>query len=51
MTVHYETDDPVFVITIDRPEVCNAIDRRLLSRSRSSPVRAASSVLALTSKP
>lgn len=27
MTVHYEADDPIVVITIDRPEVCNAIDR------------------------
>lgn len=27
MTVHYEADDSVVVITIDRPEVSNAIDR------------------------
>lgn len=27
MTVHYEIDGPVAVITIDRPEVANAIDR------------------------
>jgi enoyl-CoA hydratase len=27
MTVRYETDGPVAVITIDRPEVANAIDR------------------------
>jgi enoyl-CoA hydratase len=27
MTIHYETDEPVAVITIDRPEVANAIDR------------------------
>ena len=27
MTVHYEVDHPVVVITIDRPEVCNAIDQ------------------------
>jgi enoyl-CoA hydratase len=27
MTVHYEADDPVVVITIDRPAVSNAIDR------------------------
>lgn len=27
MTVGYEADGPVVVITIDRPEVCNAIDR------------------------
>ncbi|MBI3767037.1 MAG: crotonase/enoyl-CoA hydratase family protein [Deltaproteobacteria bacterium] len=27
MTVHYEADGPVVVITLDRPEVANAIDR------------------------
>ena len=27
MTIHYEPDGPVAVITIDRPEVANAIDR------------------------
>jgi enoyl-CoA hydratase len=27
MTVHYEADSPIVVITIDRPDVCNAIDR------------------------
>jgi enoyl-CoA hydratase len=27
MPVHYETDGPVAVITLDRPEVANAIDR------------------------
>ena len=27
MTVHYDTDGPVVVITLDRPEVANAIDR------------------------
>ena len=27
MTVHYEPDDMVVVITIDRPDVANAIDR------------------------
>src|SRR5947199_2655240 len=27
MAVHYETDGPVAVITLDRPEVANAIDR------------------------
>jgi enoyl-CoA hydratase len=27
MTVHYEQDGPVAVVTIDRPEVANAIDR------------------------
>jgi len=27
MPIHYETDGPVVVITIDRPEVANAIDR------------------------
>lgn len=27
MTIHYETDGPVVVITIDRPDVANAIDR------------------------
>src|SRR5919109_2018739 len=27
MTIHYETDGPVAVVTIDRPEVANAIDR------------------------
>jgi enoyl-CoA hydratase len=27
MTVRYQPDDPIVVITIDRPEVCNAIDR------------------------
>jgi enoyl-CoA hydratase len=27
MTIHYEADDAVAVITIDRPEVANAIDR------------------------
>src|SRR6266508_2921892 len=27
MTVHYETDGPVAVVTIDRPEVANAVDR------------------------
>ena len=27
MTVRYESDGPVTVVTIDRPEVANAIDR------------------------
>jgi enoyl-CoA hydratase len=27
MSVRYETDDPVAVVTIDRPEVANAVDR------------------------
>jgi enoyl-CoA hydratase/carnithine racemase len=27
MTIHYETDGPVAVVTIDRPEVANAVDR------------------------
>jgi enoyl-CoA hydratase len=27
MTVHYEVDGPVVLVTIDRPEVANAIDR------------------------
>ena len=27
MTIHYELDGPVAVVTIDRPEVANAIDR------------------------
>jgi len=27
MGVHYETDGPIVVVTIDRPEVANAIDR------------------------
>jgi enoyl-CoA hydratase len=27
MTVHYETDGPVAIVTLDRPEVANAIDR------------------------
>jgi enoyl-CoA hydratase len=27
MTVHYEQDDSVVLVTIDRPEVANAIDR------------------------
>ena len=27
MAVHYETDGPVVVITLDRPDVGNAIDR------------------------
>jgi enoyl-CoA hydratase len=27
LTVHYETDGPVALVTIDRPEVANAIDR------------------------
>ena len=27
MTIHYEADGPVAVVTIDRPEVANAIDR------------------------
>ena len=27
MTVHYETDGPVAVVTIDRPDVANAVDR------------------------
>src|ERR671924_37692 len=27
MTIHYETDGPVAVVTIDRPDVANAIDR------------------------
>jgi enoyl-CoA hydratase len=27
MTVHYETDGPVVIVTIDRPDVANAIDR------------------------
>jgi enoyl-CoA hydratase len=26
MTVHYETDGPVAIVTIDRPEVANAVD-------------------------
>jgi enoyl-CoA hydratase len=28
MTVHYETEGPVAVVTIDRPDVANAVDRR-----------------------
>ena len=27
MAVHYETDGPLAVVTLDRPEVANAIDR------------------------
>ncbi len=27
MAVHYEVDGPIVVVTIDRPEVANAIDR------------------------
>ena len=27
MSIHYEVDGPVVVVTIDRPEVANAIDR------------------------
>src|SRR5437764_13327553 len=27
MSIHYEADGPVVVVTIDRPEVANAIDR------------------------
>jgi len=27
MTIHYETDEQIVVITIDRPDVANAIDR------------------------
>src|SRR4030095_5730045 len=27
MAVHYEVDAPIVVITLDRPEVANAIDR------------------------
>jgi len=27
MAVHYETDDPVAIVTLDRPESANAIDR------------------------
>src|SRR5262249_45953226 len=27
MSIHYETDGPIVVVTIDRPEVGNAIDR------------------------
>jgi enoyl-CoA hydratase len=27
MTVHYETDGPLAIVTLDRPEVANAIDR------------------------
>jgi enoyl-CoA hydratase/carnithine racemase len=27
MTIHYEVDGPVAVVTIDRPEVANAVDR------------------------
>jgi enoyl-CoA hydratase len=27
MTVHYETDGPVAIVTLDRPDVANAIDR------------------------
>ena len=27
MSVHYEIDGPVAVVTIDRPEVANAVDR------------------------
>ncbi len=27
MTIHYEADGPVAIVTIDRPEVANAIDR------------------------
>jgi enoyl-CoA hydratase len=27
MTVHYEADGPVAIVTIDRPEVANAVDR------------------------
>jgi len=27
MTIHYETDGPVAIVTIDRPEVANAVDR------------------------
>jgi enoyl-CoA hydratase len=27
MAVHYETDGPVAIVTIDRPEVANAVDR------------------------
>jgi hypothetical protein len=27
MSVHYEVDGPIVVVTLDRPEVANAIDR------------------------
>src|SRR5438094_874866 len=27
MTVHYETEAPIAVVTIDRPDVANAVDR------------------------
>ena len=27
MSIHYEPDGPIVVVTIDRPEVANAIDR------------------------
>ncbi len=32
MTVHYETDGPVAIVTIDRPEVANAVDRHTADR-------------------
>ena len=32
MTVHYETDGPIAVVTIDRPEVRNAVDRPTADR-------------------
>lgn len=32
MTVHVETDGPVVVVTIDRPEVANAVDRQTADR-------------------
>ena len=27
MTVHYQTEGPIAIITLDRPEVRNAVDR------------------------
>lgn len=32
MTVHYETDGPLAIVTIDRPEVANAVDRDTADR-------------------
>ena len=41
MPVHFEARGPVAIVTIDRPEVANAIDRP--DRERSSPTRSAAS--------
>lgn len=32
MTVHYDTDGPIAIVTIDRPRVANAVDRETAER-------------------